>query len=230
MPQRKRTRRGDYRPKLVRSKAVVGKADLMRAMKKAALSSQELKFHDVTISDATLANNWTILNSGTLLVIAAGTGESERVGRKVTVRKIGFRYTIGKLFATTSTATSTSVRVIVYHDKQANKATAALADIVEDDTFYTFNNLTNSGRFRTLMDRTHDLASTCGGGDGTTEDYGENISSHTWFKECNIPVEYTSTTGAIGEITSNNICVMAFSSENANVRLDGNFRFRFTDS
>ncbi len=193
-------------------------------------SGQEYKFHDVTISDAILANNWTILNSGTLLTIAAGTGESQRVGRKISIRKIGFRYTIALLLGTSSTSTSSSVRVMVYLDKQTNKLTAALGDIVEDDTFYTFNNLSNKGRFVILMDRTHDISSTAGAGDGTTNDFGENIKAFTFFKECNIPIEYNSTAGALSEMTSNNIAIMVFSSENAIARIDGNFRFRFSDN
>ena len=47
------------------------------------------------------------------------------------------------------------MRVMLYHDKQANGATAAVLDILESADYQSFNNLVNSGRFRILMDRTY---------------------------------------------------------------------------
>ncbi len=103
-----------------------------------------------------------------------------------------------------------------------------MTDILEADDFQSFNNLTNKGRFRTLMDRTYDVECSSGGGDGTTEDYGEGTINDTFFKKCNIPIEFSAGTGAITEIRSNNIGLLLLSKD-GNVAFESSMRLRFSD-
>jgi len=51
------------------------------------------------------------------------------------------------------------------------------------------------------------------------------------YKKCNIPIEYSGTTGAITEIRSNNIFLLASSDGQADdlVTMVGNCRVRFSD-
>ncbi len=187
----------------------------------------ELKFHDVDLDDAVVAATGTVTASVNL--IAQGTTESTRIGRKCTIRSIGWRMTIDLPNSTAASATADVVRVIMFVDKQANGATATVTGILESADYQSFNNLANKSRFRTLMDRTYDLQAATGGGDGTTEDYGKEFVTDTFFKKVNIPVEYDSTTGAITEIRSNNIGVLMISLSGL-AGFESKIRLRYSDN
>jgi len=194
----------------------------------------ELKFFDQDIDDAVIAINGTIFLNGsaeaTLLRIAQGTGESQRIGRKVTIRSINWRFNITLIGTTALASTSDSVRIILYLDKQTNGAAAAITDILESDNFQSFNNLANKARFRTLMDRTYDMTTQSGGGTITTTDgYGEVSINDTLFKKVNLPIEFNSTAGAIAELRSNNINVLLLSSSGRCI-FDSKMRLRYSDN
>ncbi len=187
----------------------------------------ELKFFDLDIDDTAIDNAGTIV-ADSINEIPQGTGEQARIGRKCTIRSINWRFEV-RLPTQTGGATASDVaRIILYLDKQANGATAAVTDILESANYQSFNNLANKGRFRTLMDRTYDLVAQAGGGDGTTEDYGQVIISDTLFKKVNIPIEFSSTAGAITEIRSNNIGLLTISRTGV-AAFASKIRLRFTD-
>ncbi len=186
----------------------------------------ELKFHDVDIDDAVVAQAASI-QAGVNL-IAQGVTESTRVGRKCTIRSIHWKYTIELTGATTKSNTSDVVRVMLILDKQANGALPGNTDILESNSFLSFNNLSNKKRFRTLMDRNYVLVAQAGGGDGTTEDYGEDVVWDEFHKKVNIPIEFNSTAGAITEITSNNLVIL-LASENGTSAFTSKVRLRYSD-
>ncbi len=186
----------------------------------------ELKFHDVDLDDATVAAGAVVTDS--INKIAQGVSEVQRVGRKCTIRSINWRFTLLLSPATASANTSDTLRVLLYLDKQANGATATNTDVLESASYLSFNNLANKGRFRTLMDRTYNINSAAGGGDGTTEDYGPRDISDSFFKKVNIPIEFNAATGAITEIRSNNIGVILMSRAGV-VGFASKFRLRFSD-
>ncbi len=191
----------------------------------------ELKFHDLDIDDATVAGPGTIAEDS-CVVIAQGTTESTRLGRKITIKSINWRFQI--TLGTTATAANTSdtVRVILYLDKQTNGAAAGVTDILETDNFQSFNNLANKSRFRTLMDRTYDLVIPSGSGRGSTDtlSYGDVTMHDAFFKKCNIPIEYdnTATDGSIATQRSNNIGVLLIS-QSGLTNFDSSMRLRFSD-
>ena len=186
----------------------------------------ELKFHDVDLDDAIIAAAGGLTAS--INLIAQGVTETTRVGRKCTIRQIGWKFDVELPETTLSSSTADIVRVIMYIDKQANKATAAITDILESADYQSFNNLSNKNRFRTLMDRTYDLKAAAGGGDGTTEDYGVDLIHDSFYKKVNVPIEYNAGTGAITEITSNNIGVLLLS-KNGKAGFKSKIRLRFSD-
>ncbi len=191
----------------------------------------EMKFHDLDIDDAVVAVNGTIAEDS-CITIAEGNGESERVGRKITIRKIQWKYDL--ILASTATAanTSDSVRVILYQDKQCNGAAATALNILKTDDFQSFNNLSNSARFKILYTRTHQLSCPSGSGRGTTDtlSYGEQSRNYSMNKNCNIVIEYDSsaTTGAIATIRSNNIGVLLVGKSGL-CNFSSKMRLRFTD-
>lgn len=187
--------------------------------------SAELKFHDVDLDDAVIAAGGAITSS--INLIAQGTTESTRIGRRCTLRSINWRFEV-TFPAGTTTATSDIVRVIMYLDKQANGATAAVTDILESADFQSFNNLANKSRFRTLMDRTYDMEAGISG-DGTTIDTGTATTSDSFFKNVALPLEFDSTAGALTEIRSNNIGVLLLSRSGI-AGFTSKIRLRFSDS
>lgn len=185
---------------------------------------KEKKFFDLGLGATALQAGGGLIIVDSVVEIPEGTGESERSGRRCTAVWLGMRYRIYRDSQGTASGSNESevVRIIVYHDKQANGATAAAADLLEDDDFLGFNNLSNSGRFTTLMDRTHDLVP-ASGGDTVA---GTASQTHQWFKTIDIPLEFSDPAGAITSLRSSNIGIAAWStSVGAQIRLK--FRTRF---
>ncbi len=190
----------------------------------------ELKFHDVDVDDASIAANGTILNSGSINLIPQGVTEKTRVGRKCVIRSIGWRYNYNVAILASATAQAAeTVRLIMYLDKQCNGATAAVTDLLESDNYQSFNKLANSGRFRILMDRLVLLEPLAGAGDGAANDFAGFGANGAFYKTCNIPLEFSSTTGAITEIRSNNIGVLILGKVGTTATLDSKVRLRFSD-
>ncbi len=192
-------------------------------------SGGELKWFDLDLDVAALtAAAQFIPADGNLLIITQGVGESQRVGRKIVIRKIQFRYNLN-LFAGISQANHDDVRVILYKDKQTNGAIATATTILQTDNYQSFRNMENVGRYTVLMDRMHALNHTAAGGNGTAIETCTNTKNYKFFKECNIPVEYNAATGDIAEIRSNNLGIMVLCATGAVVKLEGVIRFRYTD-
>ncbi len=114
----------------------------------------------------------------------------------------------------------------MYLDKQANGAAAAVSDISETATWRTFNNLSNSGRFVILMDKTINMNYCTLGIDGVTNRKMQVFYDDQFHKKVNIPIEFSGITGGITEIKSNNIGILLFSRQGL-VEFNSNVRVRY---
>lgn len=186
--------------------------------------SQEWKFLDVQIDDALIAQAGTVTPSVNL--IAQGVTESNRVGRKCSIRSISWRWNLQMKSQAVMSSTSDSVRLIVYIDKQANGATAAVLDILETANFQSFNNLSNSGRFRVLYDKMMNTQQNAAIAGPVTNEQDLNGTFH---KALNLPIEFSGTGGTIDEIRSNNIGLLVISFGGF-TSLVSKIRIRFSDS
>ncbi len=189
----------------------------------------ELKFLDTTVNDAIVAATGGITD--TVLVIPQGVTESERVGRKCMLRQIHWRYqvSLAERDAVADPVAGDSLRIILYQDKQCNGATAAIGDVLATASVRSFRDLANTGRFNILMDKIHNINYMTLASDGAgVVSQAEHVQNYTYTKLCNLPIEYSSTTGAIGEIKSNNIGILLISSSGV-VRFDSTLRIRFSD-
>ncbi len=189
----------------------------------------ELKFHDVDLDDATITTAGAVTDS--INLIPQGVTEITRVGRKCTITRINWHFNIilPEVDDITDPSPGDIVRVIMYLDKQANGAAATALGILETDDYQSFNNLANSGRFRILMDRNYSiqyasLASATAGNVSSAAAYIQD----SFYKKCNIPLEFDSTTGAVTEIRSNNLGVMLITREGA-AGFFSKIRLRFHD-
>lgn len=188
----------------------------------------ELKFHDVAVDDASIALGGVIQNSGTVNIIAQGITETTRIGRKVTVRKILWKYTVTLLGGSTVGSTEV-IRVILYVDHQTNKATAAAGDLIETDDYDAFRNLGNGARFTILHDKTHALNPHASAGNGSANDSAGFSIFDEVYKTVNIPLEFNAAAGALTEILTNNIGVLLFSKNGAQAGFNSILRLRYSD-
>lgn len=193
-----------------------------------AVNTGELKFHDIAVDDASIAQLGIIQNAGTINIIPQGTTDITRIGRKVTIKSISWRYQL-EIPANATAGLTDTVRMIMYLDKQCNKATASSTDILETDDYQSFRNLTNTGRFQILHDETYTLTPPSAAGNGTANDNAGVQVNVAWYKKCNITIEWTGTTGVINTCTSNNLCVMTVAKTGAIMALESNVRLRFSD-
>ncbi len=193
------------------------------------LGAGEQKFHDVDLDDAVISSNGAITDS--INLIAQGVTESTRVGRKCVIRNIGWKFRIKEPETNggTSAPPSDTVRVILYLDKQCNGAAATVGGILESTDFQSFNNLANRSRFHIMMDRIYTLNHAGGIGTAADQDCAEVVVDDSFYKRCNIPLEFDATTGAVTEIRSNNIGVLLIT-EGGTAGFESKFRLRFTDS
>lgn len=190
-------------------------------------ASGELKFFDVTLDDAVVAATGTITDS--LNKIAQGTTESERDGRKCVISHIGWRFEISlpEIDAVATPASGDVLRIILYCDKQANGATAAVTDILELANYQSFNNLANTSRFRTLYDRVITINyATLASDNSAVVSQANVIRSGAMFKKVKVPLEFSATTGAMSEIRSNNLGVLLIS-RNGLCAFNSHLRLRF---
>ncbi len=188
----------------------------------------ELKFHDVDLDDAVVAASAI---TATINIIPQGVTESQRVGRKCTIRRIQWRYEISlpEQDAVADPASGDTVRVILYKDKQANGATANATDILEAAVFQSFRNLANSGRFDILMDKLHNINYRGLASDGAgVVSQAKVVQNYIFYKACSIPIEFDATTGALTEVRSNNIGVLLMSGQGV-AGFESGFRLRFSD-
>lgn len=191
-------------------------------------SEGELKFFDAAIDDAVIAPGGTINN--TIDLIPQEVTESQRIGRKCTLKSIEMRYRINlpEVDAAATPSEGDVGRLIVYQDKQTNGAGAAVADLMAQVTVNGFFNLVNKGRFKILIDRTHKLNYAGLASDGAAVVSQANVEEfHKWTKRVNIPLEFDSTTGAITEMRSNHIGFLVIGT-NTVMGLNSQFRVRFS--
>ncbi len=194
------------------------------------LALGELKFHDLDIDDAVIATGGNIAQDS-CNIIAQGTTESTRIGRKCTIRSIHWRYDIFVPPTATLGNADDTIRVILYLDKQTNGAVATVTGILESNDYQSFNNLANKSRFRTLMDRTYNVFSHGAAGGDTTVSSMQMEVSEQLNLTVNIPIEYdnSATTGALTTQRTNNIGVLLLSRSGKGGFLS-KMRLRFADS
>lgn len=173
-----------------------------------AVPSSELKFLDT--NQATEASATAgVIHSISLNFIAQGVTESERIGRKCSIVKVFLKGEVTLPPTATVGEADNTIRLIVYCDKQANGATAAVLDILETASPYAFRNLANSGRFRILYDNRWELSAQAVFG-GTAAPTSVTLRRpFNIAKNLNLPIEFSGVGGTIDELRSNNIGVLS---------------------
>ncbi len=195
-------------------------------------SSKELKFKDTTQDLTDIPNTAVTTLQDSINKILQNTSETGRIGRNIVIKKIMFKGELNLKKQSGATGIDTShdnVRLIVYLDKQANGAIANTADILETvggGSQNSFRNLANSKRFVILMDKKWQLHANTSEGVGATYNSALVTRNVEYFINVNLPIEFDSVAGAITEIQSNNIGILAIS-EVGKCNIAGTYRIRF---
>lgn len=195
----------------------------------------ETKFFDTTFANAAI--DTTAENFQALTLIPQGVTESTRVGRKCTVRSLGFK---GHVDWSPSGISPTNIagsviKIAIVLDKQANGANPAWTDVYTAATVSAPRNLANAERFQVLKEwMLKPEQITC----STTDNWVTlantvvlaSPSLLKFNRKCNIPLEFSGATGAITELRSNSITMLAVSNLGDDIHtLSGVFRVRFSD-
>lgn len=185
----------------------------------------ENKFFDTAL-DFTFDLTAIVPATGQLCLVPQGTTESTRIGRKLKIHSIQIR----GVYSCDQGAQPLSINTYLYlmQDTQTNGAAATLAEMFTgNDLSSAMINLANSGRFRVLKrflwtsTPSYGTIGAPGDSAGIMEDY---------YKKMNLEVDFSSTTGALTEIRSNNLFLVAGAKNGDNlVTFHGTCRIRYSD-
>ncbi len=192
--------------------------------------THERKFFDSSLLDTGVLTVGSVQPS--LIIIAQGTTESERVGRKIRIASVHYRGHVTIPFnGSTGAGGNDIIRMILVQDKQVNGATFLVLDYLETADIHSFRNLSNVNRFHTLYDRQFQVDGHQGGGRGDNTVFtGVGRVPFQFHKNVNIPIEYnnTFTDGRVTTQTSNGLFWL-FISQAGLGSVEAQFRIRFTD-
>lgn len=185
----------------------------------------EMKFFDTVMSSAPI--DTTGENIQALNLIPQGVTESTRVGRKCTIKRITMKGFLRWDPAMNAASYGTShIRLALVLDKQANGAAPDYTDVYETNSVLSPRNLANVGRFKVLKCWQLNPAE----GQFISTAVACPLTPIEFNKKVDIPLEFNSTTGAITEIRSNNLVLMAISNVGDDVHLlSAYWRVSFTD-
>lgn len=213
--------------KAARTASFTASRNVAAAKRFSRSSSTELKFFDT-------ANAWTfdftgeVPATGQLNIVPQGVNESERIGRKITIKKIDVRLVISPNAATW---VGSALRLLLVQDTQCNGAAATysgVAGVLESTDVMAFRNLENVNRFVVHKDWMFVLNPTA----GVTTSMNLTKKILKFSKEVSIPIEYDSvgTSGALTTTRSNNLFFIARSdNDDDSIAVAGVTRIRYID-
>jgi len=188
---------------------------------------KELKFFDTTVN-FNFDQTSEVVNTGQLVLIPQGVTESTRIGRKCVIKNIHIQ---GSLYMAPDNVGDNGDICCCWLvlDKQCNGAAAANNDVfTSTDARYAMINLANSERFVILRKWKWDMNIQTTGGTSLSTGLTRWVDE---YLKCNIPLEFSSTTGAITELKSNNIFLIgAGITTDDKIAFNGKCRVRFDDS
>ena len=159
-----------------------------------SVGGRELNFKDTSLTGISFDSTpvLTLLNG-----IAPGTSASQRVGRRINMKSLEWRFNC----STSTTTTWSSNRFMFILDTQANAATPAFTDIYDQATPSTLRNISNMPRFKVLYDSDEWVMVGNNDTDATCDLIARAFKGYMRF---NLPVQYNAgTAGTIGDIQTN---------------------------
>lgn len=169
-------------------------------------ASNELKFFDTSINTS-IDSTGEVLAGGQINLVPQGTTESTRIGRKINIRAVDIK---GYVAGNGITTTAEIMQICLILDKQCNGAAAGYTDVFTTNDINSFRNMAYSERFQVLKTWRMAINPMVPIIAGTS--FLPPYRNFTYHKNCSIPVEFSSTTGAITEIKTNNLFIVGIAS------------------
>lgn len=178
-----------------------------------SMMNVEFKYKDVTASP-------TVSNTGTLVLLngmSKGDTVSTREARSILCKSSEFKTNAYM----NASATNTSLRVILFIDKQPSGTAPTIANLLQSNTITSFRHLDFRKRFVILIDRSYSLSVN-----------GKNDVHIEWYKKLRMHTIYDdSDAGDITDISSNALYLVLISNEPTNTpTVVYNHRLRFIDN
>lgn len=108
----------------------------------------EVKYTEASVGTDPSFGSVAFTTPALLNGLTVGTDNNNRIGRKVVWTKIMCRYFVNQ----GSSTGGANFRILVVYDKQTNGVAPSITDILNADSFTSFNNLNNRDRFITIID------------------------------------------------------------------------------
>lgn len=192
---------------------------------------REVKFFDTALS---IPIDTTGAVEGSINLIPQGATESNRIGRQCTITSVYIRaFLQWQANMAQSIYQLAQVRFALVLDKQCNGANATYTDVYATNSVTSPRNLSNAERFHVLKEwqwiPDHPAVT-------TSDNWATAANSIAncphkdadFYKKVRIPLEFSSTTGAITEIRSNNLFLVGMSAAGDDIHtVVGTARVRF---
>ncbi len=187
----------------------------------------ENKFVDFQTDSDAFALTWARMEDATfdsVSGIVQGNGESQRIGRKVTLTSIHIKYRVFANAVESQTAPQPDLvgRLVLVLDTQTNAAALTATDVMDNgqtDDLLSFRNLANTKRFRVLWDNKWKLNI----GDAQFGEGAANLFAHgavvsrvmsynlRFKKPITVLYNATATDGTISTVVDNSLHIIGIS-------------------
>ncbi len=230
-PRGRQGGRGYYR-RGFKKKSYVNKRAVEKVVKD--MLRPEEKIRDWAQQDVGIPQSWNQLTTVNPGDIQQGLENNERIGRKILVTKLYFKWVMHN-DASFTDAGPEVVRLSVILDRVCDGAQASNSDIFASATgapaVLSFNNPDTTKRFKTLYDSgTVMIPKNGGAGNGTTNVFAPSIvHGEVYLKNLNIEVTYDTTLGTVADLTTTNILLWSASNSSSLARISYSMRLRYTD-
>lgn len=161
--------------------------------------------------------------------LQAGTGITDRIGRKCMMKSLLLR--LGLYPSTTNSAPSgTIVRALIVYDAQNNSSAAGpnVSDILMTATWDSSMNLDNRERFKILWEKMFTVAATTYTTGALSAGSPRPIAYEKWRK-MNLPVIFSGVGAGTADIATGAVYMLLIANINNTVVRDWRTRIRFTD-
>jgi len=143
--------------------------------------------------DVLNSNSIALGPGGTLFLLNGcddGTTVNTRIGRRILLTSLTVRW---QGYMTPTSAGASGLRLLIVYDRQPNAATPAITDIMQFDDISSMMQLSNSKRFKVIVD---ELVPCVGSN-------GEQAWNRSIYRKLNLPVEFNeNSTNTITSITT----------------------------
>lgn len=188
----------------------------------------EMKFFDTDLAFNIDSTMEIPASGGQLCLVPQGDTESTRQGMKMCIKSLRMTAVITHTPTPSTSAGIAATSTFLVLDTQCNGAAATPAEVF---AFVTAGRvlplIQNSKRFKILKQWNH--AFNTGGGAATQ--YASTTKWIKYYRRLDIPIMYNGATGAITEIRSNNLFLMAVANSTSDdeVNVSGKIRLRYSD-